>query len=205
MANTDSDKKLQNFQNLQYDVILKKKTDTFVLFIQELALIAEDENIDEAYGKLTIEKDNYFSKMIKNGYEDEIAVPLAKNIDKDYFSKHFAKFMVILLGFLLLIIVGTVGMKKISVFAQSKFWAAKITDVIYYMKHSPENELNDKPIYKNEILRYRTANAAAPQQKIVYAQTLQNKDDIKPLKNIYDNQNILPNRPIDMGTNYSFQ
>ena len=63
MSNNKENKDLGYFKNLQYDIVIKKRKNRFVLFIPELAIVEEDENLEKAYEKLESEKEKYFSRL----------------------------------------------------------------------------------------------------------------------------------------------
>lgn len=67
------------FQGLKYDVTLRKRGGTYVLFIPELSCIADDANLDLAYRKLESEKNTYFERMLKEGFHDDIIEPRGRS------------------------------------------------------------------------------------------------------------------------------
>lgn len=69
------EKDLKYFKNLQYNTVVRKNKDKFLLYIPELSLLEENKNIDKAYEKLVAEKEIYFQKMIEVGIKDEIVEP----------------------------------------------------------------------------------------------------------------------------------
>ena len=44
-----NEKTLEYFRNLKYDVVIRKKKDKYILYIQELGLLGEDKNLKKAY------------------------------------------------------------------------------------------------------------------------------------------------------------
>lgn len=71
----DKEKNLDYFNNIKYDVVIKKRGNKFFLYLPELSLVEEDENLDKAYEKLESEKVKYFQDMIKMEAQDEIIEP----------------------------------------------------------------------------------------------------------------------------------
>jgi predicted RNase H-like HicB family nuclease len=55
-------KDVNYYKKLNYNVILKKIDSNYYLFIPELSLIVQGKSLDEAYGRLEIEKENCFKK-----------------------------------------------------------------------------------------------------------------------------------------------
>ena len=64
MGKDDKKKDLDYYMSLQYEVILKKRKRGFALYIPELAIVEEDENLQKAYEKLKSEKNNYFKNYV---------------------------------------------------------------------------------------------------------------------------------------------
>ena len=58
MGNLEKD--LEYFKGLKYTTIVRRNKGKFMLYIPELSLFEEDENIDKAYEKLVSEKEKYF-------------------------------------------------------------------------------------------------------------------------------------------------
>jgi hypothetical protein len=77
MASNEKD--LDYFKGLEYDIIVRKNKGKFLLYISELSLYEESENLDSAYEKLDIKKQNYFQKVIGNGLQNHITEPERKN------------------------------------------------------------------------------------------------------------------------------
>lgn len=70
-----NEKDLEYFTNLKYYIVVKKVKDKFVLYISELSLYEEDENLEKAYERLESEKGKYFQKMIEMEAQGKIAEP----------------------------------------------------------------------------------------------------------------------------------
>ena len=186
-SNTEKQKDLEYFKKLQYDVVVKKRKDRFVVFIPELAIVEEDESLDKAYEKLDLEKERYLQKMIENEYQGYIKEPEGRR-DKKRIVSGMVPFLVKLVVVLLVVAMFGLGAEKaLNTARQSKFWAAKISDVIYYMKYSPSELLNDRPAYRTEIMRLRSAvvNAGEKEDPSVMAV-----------------KEVLVRRPVDFGAYY---
>lgn len=80
-------KDLKYYLSLDYDNIVHKRKNKFVIYIDELCIVEEDENLQNAFEKVEQEKEAFFKKMIEEGYQDYIREPYAvKNEEKPYFS-----------------------------------------------------------------------------------------------------------------------
>ena len=74
---------------LKYEITLKRRGNLFWLFIPELAIVVEHDNLNSAYLKLEEEKKRYFEKMISIGSEEEIEEPVSKILKKGLFNDLF--------------------------------------------------------------------------------------------------------------------
>ena len=86
-------KDIEYYKQLQYDVRLIKKGEKFILFIPELSLIEEDENLEKAFEKVEKEKDDFFKKMIEDGAQEFIREPEAVKSKKTPFD-NFVPFLI---------------------------------------------------------------------------------------------------------------
>lgn len=68
-------KDLEYYMNLDFDIILKKRGDVFVLSIPEIACVAEDTSLQGAYEKLEAEKKKYFEQMMEFGLQEDVVKP----------------------------------------------------------------------------------------------------------------------------------
>lgn len=96
----NNEKTLEYFRSLKYDVVIRKNKDKYVLYIRELGLFGEDENLEKAYEILEFEKEKYFQKMTENDYPDHIVEPEERKIRKTFFgdmAPFFIKLIVVLL------------------------------------------------------------------------------------------------------------
>lgn len=62
---------IEYFIKKEYDILLKKRGERFILYIPELCIIKEDENLAKAYEKLENEKVNFFQKIIDHNLQYE--------------------------------------------------------------------------------------------------------------------------------------
>ena len=86
-------KDLEYFMKLNYNVILKRKDSYYYLFISELSIIVENEDLDKAYKKLEKDKVLYFKKVIKLDAQDTVKEPMHLVERKKLFSDLSAFFI----------------------------------------------------------------------------------------------------------------
>lgn len=67
--------KLEYLNSLQYSILLKRKNDKFYLMLPEIALVAVNDNLEEAYKDLLEQKRNFFGNILDCEAEDEIIPP----------------------------------------------------------------------------------------------------------------------------------
>lgn len=77
-------KDLEYFKALKYNVGIRKKHEKIILFIPELGVIATDDNLDNVYKNLELQKENYFKAMVEAGLEDSIIEPKEHNVSGVY-------------------------------------------------------------------------------------------------------------------------
>lgn len=68
-------KDISYYKKLNYNVVLKKIGSDYYLFIPELSFIVEGKSLDEAYGRLEMEKESYFKKAADMDVLDIIKEP----------------------------------------------------------------------------------------------------------------------------------
>jgi len=73
--NKNEQSRLEELKSLSYHTILKKKDQSFYLFIPELSIVAESTTLAGAYETLEDEKESYFKKMIAMDAENDIRKP----------------------------------------------------------------------------------------------------------------------------------
>ena len=135
------DKDLSYFMNLKYYVILRYQNGLYYLFIPELSIIIEDENLGNAYDKLEEEKKQYFSKMINSNSTDAINEPNLTAIKNRFLSElplFCAKVFVVILICISLfgaIVIGTLPVVGSIAYEMPtkvrKFTAAVVKKIIY--------------------------------------------------------------------------
>ena len=69
------EKSVDYYMNLPYDIALTKKDGRFILFISELHLIVQDEDLNEAYRQLEGERRSLFEKHFETGNHESIPLP----------------------------------------------------------------------------------------------------------------------------------
>ena len=69
---------LEYYLNLNYEINLVKKQDTYWLTIKELSFIVYDKSLDNAYTLLQNKKEQYFKDMIASGMDKYIIEPRSK-------------------------------------------------------------------------------------------------------------------------------
>ncbi len=85
----NNEKNLEYFKSLKYDILVRRGKDKFTLFIHQLCLFAEDENLEKAYEKLESEKEKYFRQIIEYNYQDHIVEPEpkgSKNQERNFWN-----------------------------------------------------------------------------------------------------------------------
>lgn len=102
------ERNLEYFKRLNYNVVLKKKGDCFVLFIPDLCCMGEDASMEKAYEKLELEKEKYFQEMIESGSQSYIREPEAVKLNKSNLLNNLLPFLIKLL---IIGLVGVVGMQ----------------------------------------------------------------------------------------------
>jgi hypothetical protein len=80
----NKEKNIEYYEGLVYDIVLRKNQGNFTLFIQELTLLVEDENLEKGHKELALKKEKYFLSMIKNGYQDCIVEPEGEDTRKTF-------------------------------------------------------------------------------------------------------------------------
>ncbi len=66
---------LDYFQNLNYEIRLRKKRRRYVLAIPELGIVEKSEDLIVAYEKIQTAKEAYFRSMIEDGFASSIIKP----------------------------------------------------------------------------------------------------------------------------------
>ena len=53
----NKEKNIEYYEGLVYDIVLRKNQGNFTLFIQELTLLVEDENLEKGHKELALKKE----------------------------------------------------------------------------------------------------------------------------------------------------
>lgn len=77
------------YNQLQYSVILKRHGNDFVVQIPDLALIASDADLNQAYQRLDSMRTEYIKKMVECGCEDDIVLPRQVKMKRGHFQWRF--------------------------------------------------------------------------------------------------------------------
>ena len=190
-SNTEKQKDLEYFRKLQYDVVVKKKKKRFIVFISELAILCEDENLEKAYEKLEYEKEKYFQEMIANEYQDDIREPEGGKITKGSVANisNLAEYLIKLgITVVIVVILGAVGMKvtlnKVRHETQNivnivdEFKSAKRS----YIDNAPEIIIGQSRNLVNRLI-YEIDNMPDEKRELI---RLKLKETIKQIKPILD-------------------
>ena len=108
-SNAKNLKGLEYYKRLNYEVLVKKKKDTFIVSVPELTIVEEDESLDKAYEKMNLEKEIYFEKMIENGYQHYIKEPEGGIRKKSFISGWLPFFQNIAIIIFIFFLLGLVG------------------------------------------------------------------------------------------------
>jgi predicted RNase H-like HicB family nuclease len=85
-------KDIEYYKKLEYNVILKRKGEDFVLFIPDLNIWSKAENLEKAYAELKEEKVKYIEKMSQEKALHLIVEPQGMNRKK--LTNEFALFFI---------------------------------------------------------------------------------------------------------------
>ena len=130
---------VEHFQNLDYDVIVKRRRGMFVVIINELSLIAKDVSLDNAYKKIEIEKGKYFKEMIELDLGKSINEPKGRKGTKAISSdlrRFVAKCAIVLL---MIGLVGMVGVSGGKHFISSQYILSKVRGFGHQISKKIEN------------------------------------------------------------------
>ena len=148
------EKNLEYYKKLNYDVVLKKKGDCFVLFIPDLCCIEEDISLEKAYEKLELEKEKYFQEMIESGSQSYIREPEAVKLKKSNLFNSLLPFMIKLA---IIVFVGVVGMQvvegRIKSLGHKIFNKHNISEKAHSVVTDLNNKLKSMPPERKEEIR----------------------------------------------------
>ena len=172
--------------NLEYNVILKKKEKTYLLFIPELSIITEENTLEKTFETLETEKRNYFEKIIKMEAQDTIKLPVSivskKRIVEDITV--FSVKTIIFTCLLFLLILGSrLFISKIAIDGISDFRRNMSSFAITM----PSTIINE---YSNRL------NSMSNEQKAAIIESFRKniillKPVFEELREIYDNEQCL--------------
>jgi len=94
--------KLNYLNSLQYSIVLRQKIEKFYLIIPELSLVTVSNKLEEAHDDLYKQKQNFFTKTLDCGAENEIILPRRTQEGREIFHKlklfTYKLFIVCILG-----------------------------------------------------------------------------------------------------------
>ena len=141
--------KLNYLISLQYSIVLRQDKDKFYLIIPELSLVAVSNKLEEAHDDLYEQKQNFFTKTLDCGAENEIILPRRTQEGREIFHKlklfTYKLFIVCILGGLTFTISSALLSNKIGeasdILTSSAFNISKklIKDTENLLINAPEN------------------------------------------------------------------
>tara|TARA_B100000315_G_C14591633_1_gene596146 strand:- start:1137 stop:1730 length:594 start_codon:yes stop_codon:yes gene_type:complete len=176
----NNNKDLKYFKNLMYNVILRKNNGLYYLFIPELSIIVENEDLEDAFNSIESEKQIYFENVIKLGFENTVNEP--KNLSKRkklYSDLKLFIYKTVMVGIIFLVII----MLSIS---SIKLFVNKInrvrTDTITSIKQIPVDLFSAIPYQINE--KFTTMTPIEKEEQILKLRNL--IDELRPyFKEVY--------------------
>ena len=139
MEKKSTEKDLEYFFKKEFIVVLKKRGDCFVLYIPELCIFAQDENLADAFKKLEAEKMKYFKAVIDYDLQDIDnqfrGVDIKKQ--KGLLVQNLVPFIIKLL---IIIFIGIIGMGVIS----KEIRKRANPEYLFLQTNRMVNELNKK-------------------------------------------------------------
>lgn len=142
--------RLEYYNQLTYQCVLKKKGNLFILLVPELQLVVEGESLEKAYEKMEKEKELYFKEMIRTDYTEYIQEPAKTKMNKTGTSPLLlfaAKFFTATLGILLIVILlGNLAVVTITPRIEDKVKAEvsrskkKVKELLVRFHEMPEEE-----------------------------------------------------------------
>lgn len=156
----------KRFENLEYDVVINKRGGKFVLFIPELAIIEEDESLEEAYQKVKLEKEKYVQKMVEFDLQNEIVEPQKEITGKGIFAATKADIAAFIIKIMIIIVVGVIAMLFISSRVES-IKSADFGRVIYKRVSSLCDRINDMPDERIESAKLKLGKTVKKVEPLV--------------------------------------
>ena len=83
--------KLEYLNSLKYKIQVTEKNGKFYLYIPELSIVEENENLEQAYTNLIKKKEKLFKIFVENEFEKNLNLPNNSN-EKQLFFKKMLKF-----------------------------------------------------------------------------------------------------------------
>jgi len=149
-------KDIDYFNELSYDVILRKKGDGFILFIPEISCLSEDKDLSVAYQKLKVRKQELFHEMIASDLSESIPEPERTTANKNITTSMLYFITKVILGSALFFLVTITGVfmaqdtikKQLSptmtAYSFVQYQGAKIKLMLEEMPESKKKELQLK-------------------------------------------------------------
>jgi len=141
-------KDLEYFMKLNYNVILKKRNELFFLYIPELSLIVEKNNLDEAYEELEKEKEIYIKNALDLDAQDTIEEPVPIKLRKSL----VANFLPFFIKLFIVIFIVSIFSLPIVRFVGYQLGQMR-GNAVRFMWHLPErinNKLKNMSVEKKE-------------------------------------------------------
>lgn len=110
----DREKDVGYYKNMEYEVVLRKKRDNFVLVVPELCIVEKDKDLGKAYEKLETKKEQYFSEMIEDDFEVYIRKPEKTIISEQFRDKLKHNLALFGIKFLLILIICFIGVSVVE-------------------------------------------------------------------------------------------
>jgi len=141
-------KDIDYFNELSYDVILRKKGDGFILFIPEISCLSEDKDLAVAYQKLKVRKRELFHEMIASDLSESIPEPERTTANKNITTSMLYFITKVILGSALFFLVTITGVfiaqdtikKQLPPMTAYSFVQHQGAKIKLMLEEMPENE-----------------------------------------------------------------
>lgn len=91
----EREKQLSYYQNLNYEIILKRKDDGYLLIIPELSIYSLNNDLETGYAEIMEKKNAFFKVMIDDGNQKFINLPdNSSTIRKNFLQMEFIPFLI---------------------------------------------------------------------------------------------------------------
>jgi hypothetical protein len=180
----NTDKGLNYYMNLDYDIILRKK-DHFFLGIPELSLFVKGDTLDEAYKRLYAEKEIVFQRYIDADMQNDITEPKKKkpkNSLQGVFSD-MVPFFLKISTIAVVILISTVLIANLALLS--------LKDISYRLEDLVFKNINQIALHSINLVRdtNHRLNTLTPEEKEAYILLLRNK--VQQIKPFYDEVAVL--------------